>query len=257
MALVYRPDATTAALREKAEGRARNGIVTLRSFDEGVVTSMGCTIDKTKQQYYLTVSSVNGPPGAPIAPITGEIRVPVVFSIPEDVFVQYENPLIVVRREAITPNLSRWHPGQLQYRTPSYGAHKVIFGKNKSYEKTGYDSMEQVQQAVPYDISYTISILARHRGTSNGQRNNANRILDHIIRIYQPFTFVTVIDSIGDERTYEASTGSIANLDSVPEVSERIIGFSLSLNVMAELDLAPTEVYRTLVESPSVQEDTI
>ncbi len=243
-ALILRSEAATQALRDRAEGRSRNGIVSLRCFDEGIVTTLGCTVDVARQQFFLTVEGIDGPPGSPLAYPTGELRVPVVFSIPEDVLSNFENPLVVVRREAITPDMKRWMPGQLQYRTPAYGAHEVVYGKGKSYEKRGYDKMEQMQMAVPFLINYTISILARNRGLA--QRNQANRLFDHVLRIYQPYSMMKLLDSIGDERTYDVQMESTAPLDSIPEVSERVIGFSFSLSVMAELDLAPTEVYYTL-----------
>lgn len=243
---ILRPEAETQALRDRAEGRSRNGIVNLRHFDEGVVTTLGATIDEDTQTYWLTVTGFSGPPGAPIDKLTNEIRCPVVFSIPEDVFAQYEIPIVVVRREGITPSLNRWFPGQLQYRTPAYGSHKTLAEEGTSNEQLGYDSMEQLQMAVPFDIDYTISLISRFRGVKGGQRNQAHRILDHVLRIYQPYTYVKLKDSIGDDRTYEASMESVTPLDSIPEVSDRVIGFSLSLRVMAELDLAPTEVYRTV-----------
>lgn len=243
---ILRPDATTTLLRDRAEGRSRNGTVNLRSFDEGVVTTLGATIDENTQTYWLTISSIDGPPGAPTDKLTGEIRVPIVFSIPEDVFSQYEIPIIVVRREGLTPALNRWMPGQLQYRTPAYSSSQVTYAPGSKFQKTGPDSVEQVQMAVPFDIDYTISLISRHRGVKGGQRNQAHRTLDHVLRIYQPWSMVKLIDSIGDERTYEATMESVTPLDSIPEVSERVVGFSLSLRVQAELDLAPTENYRTL-----------
>ncbi len=248
-ALVLRSEAATIALRDRAEGRSRNGTVSLRHFDEGVVTTLGATIDEDTQTYWLTISLIDGPPGAPVDKLTGEIRVPIVFSIPEDVFAQYQVPIIVVRREGMTPALNRWMPGQLQYRAPSYNAYTAVYKKGTVHERRGFDQMDQVQMATPFDIDYTISLISRHRGVKGGQRNQSHRTLDHVLRIYQPYSMVKLIDSIGDERTYEATMESVTPLDSIPEVSERIIGFSLSLRVSAEIDLAPTETYRTLLQT--------
>ena len=77
-AQVLRSEGLTQELRERAEGRSRNGTVNLRSFDEGVVTTLGATIDETTQSYWLTITDVSGPPGAPIDKLTSEIRVPIV-----------------------------------------------------------------------------------------------------------------------------------------------------------------------------------
>lgn len=254
MALILRPEATTQALRERSEGRADNGTVNLRCFDEGVVTSMGATKDIQRQRYFLTIPNIDGPPGSPIDPlVNGELRVPIVFAIPEDVFSNYEIPIIVVRREAITPRLNAWHPGQLQYRAPSFHSRPIVYLEGTSYEKHGFDLMNQRQMAVPFSINYSISILSRHRGLTLAQRNQANQVFEHILKIYQPYTYIKLIDSIGDERTYDAFMSSVVPVDSDAEVAERVIGFSFSLDVMAELDLAPTETFVTMY-APSIRE---
>ncbi len=100
----------------------------------------------------------------------------------------------------------------------------------------GFDRMEQLGQATPYDIQYTISVLARHRGAPT-QRNQVNALLQSVLRTYPPYGKVDVIDSIGDRRGYEAFNEGIANLDNINEVTERQLGYAITLRVEAELDL--------------------
>jgi hypothetical protein len=175
--------------------------------------------------------------------------VPIVFAFPEDVFEKYDFPLIVVRRDDIAPAMSRWHPGALQYRAIGINAHQVVTSSNPGNpdapDLIGFDSVEELQQAVPYDITYTISVYARNRG--NGT-NQANSVLNTILRTYQPYCAVGVTDSLGDGRTYEAFQESISHLDEVPEVVDRVIGFAVTLRIEAELDLNDPETKLTVTQ---------
>jgi len=249
-----RPDARTQQLRDAANGVIRNGIVGLRHFDEGVVTTLGAKIDEETSNYFIEIPEVYGPPGNPQS-VSGLPKIPVVFSIPEDVFERYEIPIVVVRRDNIIPAMNRWHPGALQYRTASYSSHPVTYMPGTGYEKSGVSKVEQLQTPVPFDISYSITILARTRGTftpgtpktsATGQKNQINRILDYVLRIYQPYCAVILKDSDDEERTYEAFMKSIAPVDSIAEVSGRMLGFSLSLEIWAELNLAYEEQFPTV-----------
>ncbi len=243
-------DANTLLLRDRLEGRAPTGTVGLRDFDEGVVITMGAELAISSKgqpvNYFLQVPGVKGRIARDGTPIPG---VPIVFAFPEDVFEKYDFPLIVVRRDDIAPAMSRWHPGTLQYRAPARNAHQVVTSSNPGNpdadDLTGFDSVEELQQAVPYDITYTISIFARNRGSGT---NQANGILNAILRRYQPYSCVFVKDSLGDGRTYEAFQESISHLDEVPEVVDRVIGFAVTLRVEAELDLSDPEIKRTVTQ---------
>jgi hypothetical protein len=204
----------------------RTGTVALRDFDRGVIETLHATVQEGK--YYVTVKDVDGPPGWP--------GVPVVFAYPEDVMQEYRLPYILVTRDDISPAMERWEPGATQYRTEAYGALPSTVTFSAGHSVSGYDRVEQLQQATPYDISYTIKILARHRGEV-GNRDQVNAILFHCQRIYPPYGKVNVIDSVGDLRTYEAFQEGIANLDNIAEVADRKLGFALTLRVEGELDL--------------------
>jgi hypothetical protein len=105
--------------------------------------------------------------------------------------------------------------------------------------------MEQVDQAAPFDFSYTINIVARNRGAP-GILNQANRLLDHVLRIYQPYCRVLLKDSIGDARSYEAFMDGVSPLDEVADVTDRVIGFAVSLRIEGELDLSDPVVRKTV-----------
>lgn len=209
----------TAALRARVAGRARAGTVTIRDFDQGVVETLGAKV--IGDTYFITeLAYLDPPPGDP--------GIAVVFSHPEDVFQRHRLPVIEVRRDDITPAMSRWHPGMVHYRVPSYGANPAT--RNGV---SGFTRMETYQQSTPFDILYTVRVEARQREYMAA----ANHVIAYVMKVYQPYCRVLVRDSVGDLRSYEAFAESIAPIDNIPEVSNRVIGFSLSLRVEAELDL--------------------
>ncbi len=253
MSSIY-PEASTEALESRREGHARTGTVSLRDFDQGVIETMGAYLqynDKGKPtNYFLQIDDAKGRVGRQgklIAPITpGQEAVPgvpVVFSHPEDVFAKYDLPLVAIRRDDIAPATNRWHPGLKQYRAPAETSLPEVVG-----DQSGVNLVEEKEQAVPYDITYTISILARMRGQGGiGQTNQANAILHHVLKVYQPYCLVKVFDSLGDGRTYEAFQEAISHLDEVPEVADRVVGFAITLRVEAELDLHDPEIRNTVL----------
>lgn len=246
------PEASTDALESRREGQARTGTVTLRDFDQGIIETLGAFLQRSETgkptNYFLQIDGAEGRVGrdgkliAPITPgQTAPSGVPVVFSHPEDVFAKYDLPIVAIRRDDITPATSRWHPGLKQYRAPAETGLPATVGSNN-----GFNLMEEREQAAPYDITYTISILARLRGQGGiGQTNRADAILAYVLKVYQPYCLVKVFDSIGDGRTYEAFQESISHLDEVPEVTDRVIGFAVTLRVEAELDLNDPDVRYT------------
>lgn len=179
--------------------------------------------------------AVSPPPGAPGIPVT--------FAAPEDVFEKWKVPVIVVRREDFTPAMERWHSkGARQYRAAAEDAVPV-----EARGRTGFDKIEEAEQATPYDFSYSIIVQARHRGAP-GIRNQANALLHHILRVYPTYCAVRVRDSIGDYRGYDAFSEGASSQDDLFEVADRMISFSVSLRVEGELDLSDPMVYRTVRE---------
>lgn len=224
------PPAEVAAEELRKDGIRRTGTVDLRSFDEGVVVTLGATIrpsDIAKDgDYYLDVAGVSPPPGFP--------GVPVAFAFPEDVFDKYFIPAIIVRRDDLSADMVRWHPGLEQYRAPAKGA-RLLTAVTPAGVKQGWDKLETLPQAEPLDLMYTISIVAKHR-TGIGGRHEVNAVFRHVMSVYQAYSTVQVTDSIGDVRLYQAFREGVAVLDDLPEVGGRVVGFAVTLRVSAELD---------------------
>jgi len=235
-------------------------VVALRDFDQGVVETMGgvvygntatgwveeakLTDDVNELNYFVVVSGIDPPPGQPGVPIT--------FSNPEDVYEKFKIPVVLVRRDDITPAMQRWHPGQGQYRAPASEALPVMVTRRDGTVLRGYDRYEELPQAVPFDLMYTLEISARNRG-SLGIRNQANAIFKHVLKIYPPYCRVLVKDSVDDVRSYEAFMEGTSVLDELMDITARKIGFGLTLRVEAELDLADPEVRRAVTQDPTIR----
>ncbi len=242
-------------IRERSEGRARTGFVDLFSFDQGVVETLGAKLDENHQNYFLTLAPIttvgfDPPPTSPfyrgcVAPRPGLPGIPVTFFNPQDIYEKYSLPMVLVRREGEFPALERWHPGLLQYRVPGRGALPVEYiDTSTSPSIDGFDRVEQVTQAIPYDISYSIVVADRKRGF--GGSGYANRLLSHVRRIFQPYCLVKVIDSVGDYRTYDAFQEGLSEIDEIPDINDRVIGFSVSLRIAGELDDNDPVVQKTV-----------
>ncbi len=251
------------SLRERTEGRARTGFVDLRSFDEGVIETLGAAVDEKLVEYFLKIEEVSTvsfdpPPSSPfhrgvVDPRPGLPGVPVTFASPEEALKKYTIPVILVRREDFSPALERRHPGLKQYRTPARGSLPVQYRSSpEAPVQGGFDRMEQIEQAEPYDISYTIQVAARNRGAP-GITNQVGRLIRHVLGVYKANCTVWVRDSVGDLRGYEAFQESTSNLDDVAEVTDRVIGLAVSLRVEGELDLNDPEVRRTVTRAPALR----
>jgi len=173
----------------------------------------------------------------------------VMFSYPEAEFKSYVVPLVMIRRDDLSPANERWHSYHQSYATPPSTAKKVQLPTDDSVYsgKTGYDQREVGLQPIPFDITYTISILSHYRGAL-GQRGQVQSVLHHVLRTYPPFTRVILKDSIGDLRHYHAFMEGTSVLDDHPEIAERIIGFGVTLRVEAELDLFDPQVAQTVTK---------
>lgn len=224
------------ALRRRLFGLDRNGIVTLRDYDRGIVETLGATVQTLADdvpRYFVNVANVTGPPGWP--------GVPVIFQWPEDTVDHERTPFIMVRRLNIDPDLVRYHPGSIQYRAPSTGARRVQWkpypqNPDSTY-RDGFSDYEARIQATPFEIQYNIVIAARHRGAPD-QKSQVNALLFHVMRVYPPYGVVNVKDSLEDVRGYECFNEGVRTNDTVQEIQNRYPGFEVNLRVEAELDLS-------------------
>jgi len=222
----------------------RTGDVWLTDFDRGVVETFGAVVNSVGDKYIIKdLPRVSPPPDFE--------GVPVYFAFPDETIDPKILPSFVIRRDDITPAMSRWHPGNQQYRVPAPGSTVVTITHpiTGAVIATGSTSYEAKGQALPFDILYTIQIRARYR---NNLKVVAMEMLRYTLKRYQPYSAVYVNDSNGDVRSYEAFMESPSALDTKPDVAGRETNFNVTLRVEAELDLNDPTVLKSLSSSPSV-----
>jgi len=235
------------------DGKVRLGEVQLWHYDMGVAETLGAKwLRGTNGTYQFFLPDV---PGLALAP--GAPGVPIVFEVSDDLFRTNKLPAVIVRQTGLTNALGRWHPGSMQYRVPARTAEPREVNGAK-----GYSHYEQRQQAVPYDLEYTLNIACRNYGGQDGGTiNEARHLLQYVWRVYQPYCTVYVRDSSspavheGEETCYRAYTAFLEDVQpevQVLEVTGRIIGYSLRLRVEAELDLNPARTVAAVTQPPVI-----
>jgi hypothetical protein len=260
---------------DRERGNAPNGVVGLRNFDEGIVLTLGAELEETETGKGHTNNYFIGTNVLPVEPAPGASGIPVVFSHPEDVYMRYRQPLVYIRRDDFSPAMNRWHPKMTEWRVPSQGANPVSItfdeGTNGEVTVSGYDSYQRKEMAVPFDITYTINILARHRGkgtlppkgepvgftgATGSPRNQVNRVLQYVLERFPPYGQVYVRDSLDDGRLYSSFMESLSSLDEVPEITERVLGFAITVRVEGELDIGVPCEETVVTASPVVGLET-
>ncbi len=222
---------------------ARSGEVFIDDFDRGVVTTLGAVVDTSGQ--YMVIKNVPR-----VEPPPGFEGVPVYFAMPDEDLDSKIIPSFIVRRDGITPAMSRWHLGSFDYNVPAAGAKpvEIINPRTGSLISSGFDKYERKDQAVPYDFLYTIQIRAKYR---NNLKAAGLAMLKYLMRKYQPYTRVEVMDSLGDTRYYDAFTESPSAADIMPDITGRETDFNIPLRVEGEIDLNDPQIVKVLSNLPN------
>lgn len=196
----------------------KTGNVFLRSFDQGVLDSLGAAPNPTSLDDPCYSLDVAFPDGVQ--------KVPVYFSQPEPIFKKMVFPFITVNRDDISLAMHRWMGvGQLEYRHGVSGTQVVIGGVS------GFSQHESKPQAFPHDITYTISMWDRYE-------TPVQTILAKVLKVLYPVGRLIVYDSLNLQRSYEYYwEGSIANLQEIVDPVTRVRGYALTIRVEGELDL--------------------
>lgn len=229
-----------------SKANSRTGDVWISDYDRGMITSLGASVNAVGDMYVINVAGVSPPPPS------GEIDfegIPVYFAFPEETIDPKILPSFVIRRDDITPAMSRWHLGNQQYNIPAAGAHSVTVTNPRTGDvmATGFDAYEEKAQAVPFDILYTIQIRARYR---NNLKVEAMQMLRHTMKRFPPYSTVYIRDSLGDLRSYTAFMETPSALDTKPDVAGRETNFNVSVRVEAELDLNDPVVKKAMTGLP-------
>lgn len=218
------PSDRRAVLR-RALGYERNGDVTVRNFDQGVIETLGATVRQKVSVgpgYYLDIPGVQAPPTFP--------GIPVVFTTPEDVFEVQKMPWITVARDDVATAIQRWHPGSVKYRAPRQGAIQSYVEGN-----TGFDGHEEQSMSEPVDFTYTITANTTRRTGLAVQ--GMEKLWYYIRKVYKPYGLVIVKDSLGDSRTYNAFREAEYDATENAAAGDRVVSMGFSIRVEGELDI--------------------
>lgn len=206
---------------------SRIATVFIEDFDRGVFESIGAELMEVKhdgetvQVYVLAIPGVTGPD-------MYRGNVPVIFKDPEDAYQTAALPHVLIGCSDMSVALNRYQPGTRDYIIPA-----GVGGQLPTEHGVMVPSiMESKGQAVPYDITYDINLRARLKLQANRMLKKIGQALGHPLAQ----TVVYFTDSLGCERGYDAMVESVSNLSELGDVSERVIGYTLSMRVMGELD---------------------
>ena len=212
----------------------RTGNVFIRNFDEGVVKRLGsyeATFDQQgygpRYGYWLDV------------PTCTPIQVPVIFNQPEQIFEKKIYPSILITRDPPDLAMQRWHSvKQLEYFAGVLGTETTaIVGATTV---SGFGQVEVKQQAMPYDITYTVAAYARYE-------HEAIPLLQAILRKFTPYAKIPVVDSLGDTRWYTTvNEGGVQDLSEIADIADRVKAYAQLVRVEAELDLLDPVTHSTV-----------
>lgn len=211
----------------------KTGIVWLRDFDSGVVKQLNPVL--IDNNYFVNFTTGLNSSSDP--------NVQVIFAQPEQVYEFRTHPIFLVRRNSMQPDLQRWHSyGQFSYREGVPGTERVVDGE------TVFDQVEMKPSAWPYNINYTISCYSRYE-------YEAQTLLRHILRSFQPRGHITVVDSLSENRGYTFfSDPDVQDLGEIIDVADRIRGYAVNVIVEGEIDLVDP-VVRDTVQDVVVNSD--
>jgi hypothetical protein len=215
------------------------GLVTIEDFDLGVVRTLGAYVDPRgpleEASFILPVKGLKE--DAQRLDGMEDAVVPVTFANSEAYMNIWKLPGVFIHRDAIEPDMTRYSQELEGFRIPAPNT-KLVDGSVASVDPLGPAEVMSRVRAEAYNITYTIDMIARYR-------TDANALLRTILPRYKQQKAVIVQDSKGDFNEYTAFLESIDQLDEVLGVTLKHHGWSLTIRVIAELDLAENDIRPT------------
>jgi len=215
---------------------APTGDVWISDFDLGVVRHLGA--QQIDDDWWVNIDGVDPPPypgSYRVAELRGQAMpgIPVIWNAPDDRFQSFVLPCIVVRRDSVDPAPERWPSVHLKYRAGQGEQVTSTWGRTEF--TGGYEEYEEQYGSFPYNLMYMFSVLT----AGVKAESNAQRMLKHVMKRYPPqgFTRIPVLDSLGDERTYDCTAEGPTDLKDALDIVDRQGGFALNVTVQGEIDL--------------------
>ena len=228
-----------------------NGEVWIDDYDRGVVTTLGGIVvpfmvdGMERSTYAVEIDGVQGPPNPP--ELAG--RVPFQWISPEDPFQVNVYPSISIRRSDPDFDLSGQSWYGIQGRMPKPGLPPItVTGNGKTV--TGYSQYVEQWRGSPVRIPYEVLLVAR-------TTREMHLMTKQIMKIcFPPFFSVCVIDSKNEERYYDAGEVRMGAVNDLVDIMRRKVGFTISFDVLGELDLVGGYVKSALTSPPVVSYTT-
>lgn len=195
-------------------------------YDQAVVEAIGA-LDEIKNQYFMSLLNAQGR-GIYIRPEGSDApkeitRALVVFKQSEPTHTEFDVPAVLVTRDDVSPARDRLVSLTEAYRVPCEDA-KVVWVNGVQ----GWSGFETKGQEEPYDLTYTFECWSRYRTV-------AQMLLQKVMAKFPLNGSLKVYDHLGVERVYHTFTEGTADLTQVNSLVDRLVGFSLTVRVMAEL----------------------
>lgn len=230
------------------------GQVFIRNYDQGVIETLGGYIDI----YDITGGAGDGSVSTQLGkcltsncrrnyfidiPATSPMKVPVIFNKPWPTFEGATLPAFMITRLDAAPALERWHSVcAIQYRIPAKDANFVAVELANGDIVSGYDSYEALPQAWPFDLSYSISVMARYE-------REAIPMLKKVLSVYKPESKILIKDSLCTQRSYTVwNEGGFSDISEITNISDRMKAYSVEIKIEAELDLGDPEISPAALE---------
>jgi len=191
-------------------------------WDLAVVQGLGGVHDDVENQWYLPLDVYIDDPFSPSA----VEKALMVNKRPEPTQVEMDVPEIAIFCDDRAPDASRLlGSGTTQYRLPAEGSTPVSV-----YGQIGYNYYETKEQERPYDLVYSVETWARYRPV-------ALMLLQHVLARFPLRGTINIVDGRGVERTYLVTQEAVADLTEVRSMVDRLVGFSVTLRIEAEVTL--------------------
>ena len=211
------------------------GTLWVDDFDRGVVTTLGGEIvsysrdGEVRKAYAIDIDDYV----SDFSELEG--RVPVSFVNPTEVYRPHVLPCIVIRRSSMNPAFERKAWYGILGRKPAVGAVQKTVKNENNEDVQGYDKYTYQWRATPFDIQYDVQAMCQAK---YGAMNVGLVMLKHVLKRFEPPWFrLTVVDSKGETRNYDAGDLTVENTSELADIANRLISHTISFTVRAELDL--------------------
>lgn len=211
----------------------QTGQVFVRNFDQGVVETLGGYVDTaqggSKRTYFIDI------------PAADPMKVPVIWNKPRQAMEAKILPSILITRLDVRPNLTRWHSiAATQYRIGVGPLEATTLPNGDTV--SGYAEYEQLVQAFPFDLIYSIQVQAFYE-------HEAIPMVKKILSVYKPYSKINLIDSLSSERTYSVfQENGFSDVSEILDVHDRMKAYSIEIRVEGELDLSDPEINSSALE---------